>query len=332
MLVAWSGPSVLFAFGSLNGDGAADLVVCFDGAANRIYLNTNPSDFSMPFAGYQTFGGDDSTRACALADVNGDGALDLVVGNSNTNPTPIRLYLNNNDGTGTFAAVTNLPGPNVVVGSSSYAAGGSGGNLVLGDVNGDGAVDVIVSSAPSAEGNGFIWSSQRLGSSTLRLWLNRNNGAACSASPDGCFALPIELPTGDVPTATLALGDVNGDSLLDIVLVNHYIGGGGSLRFYGPCASITCALGIPRSYLMLNSGDSALPFNGVIDLPEAVTDSLGNSVSEGELLEGSTQVAIGGELMLAKKTPPTSERESGAGRTVPETACPAGGVRLLVSM
>ncbi len=82
------------ALGDLNGDGIPDLVVGNSGPApgaiNRIHLHSAPGS---PFGeGIDLTSDAHQTRSLAIADINQDGALDIVVGNKDQ---PNRLYLNN---------------------------------------------------------------------------------------------------------------------------------------------------------------------------------------------------------------------------------------------
>ncbi len=73
----------------------------------------------------------DSTRATVLGDVDGDGDLDLVVGDDYPNGQQSRLYLNN--GTGTFTDAT----------ASRMPVGYLTRSLALGDVDGDVDLDLV---------------------------------------------------------------------------------------------------------------------------------------------------------------------------------------------
>src|SRR5205823_14039600 len=87
------------ALGDVTGDGLPDLVVGNNGAKNRLYINQgfNPTSHAwLGFAGGTDIGSEmDPTTAVALADVDGDRDLDLIVGNLNA---VTRLYLNGDTG------------------------------------------------------------------------------------------------------------------------------------------------------------------------------------------------------------------------------------------
>ena len=71
----------------------------------------------------------------ALADVDGDGALDLV----GTMAAPYGVRVHYGDGTGAFPAFVDLP--------STQPLGGGGRDVAVADFDGDGGVDVVFSSA-----------------------------------------------------------------------------------------------------------------------------------------------------------------------------------------
>ncbi|HMO64901.1 MAG TPA: Ig-like domain-containing protein, partial [Verrucomicrobiota bacterium] len=129
------------ALGDLDGDGTVDV---FAPAANGpfVWLNDGRGRFTATAQTYGSF----VVAAAALADLEGDGFLDAVVVQSNMTPTfsdPIfnRTVAWRNDGRGGFTAGSQILG--------DFGPDGSGGERVptsvtLGDVNGDGAVDVVL--------------------------------------------------------------------------------------------------------------------------------------------------------------------------------------------
>jgi large repetitive protein len=166
----------------------------------------------------------------ALADVNGDGKLDLLVANSNidtvsvwwgtgdgqfsgeidypTGATPFGLALGDLDNDGQPDLVTvNLNAKSVSV-LLNEGAGTFGqkvdypvenaGSVAIADLDGDGKLDVVTSNFYSA---------------SVLLGLG-----------DGRLAAKVDYQTGQ--SNSLALGDVNADGKLDIVLANVFSGAG----------------------------------------------------------------------------------------------------------
>jgi hypothetical protein len=157
--------------GDLDGDGKLDLVT-----SGGVYINNGG-----------TFGNPEPARlgGTAIGDVDGDGDLDLVTeGLTSTGATPstaVRVRLNN--GRAGFSE-----GPMVPVSLNAST-------VVLGDVNNDGALDLLASGR-----NGFI-----------DVRLNTGHGSFASTGQRLDIAT---MPGG------LLLGDVDGDSDLDLVAAN----------------------------------------------------------------------------------------------------------------
>jgi len=168
------------ALGDMDGDGALDLV-CGNDGHNRVYLNTGDPDtvFARTPAWSDSLAS--NTQAVALGDVDGDGDLDLVCGNTTYNT----LYLNEG---GTLSRTP--------VWSEAVASNTRG--VALGDVNGDGRIDLVCGNAQN---------------NTVYL----NTGVPDSLFS----STPIWSDTLANTTSAVALGDVDGDGRLDLVCGNE---------------------------------------------------------------------------------------------------------------
>ncbi|HUS35173.1 MAG TPA: VCBS repeat-containing protein [Verrucomicrobiae bacterium] len=116
--------------GDVNGDGLADLFFTSAGGENKLYLNQG--DFR-----FQDFTSEAGLRfpklhftGAALADLDGDSDLDLLVGSIGGG-----LFLFANDATGHFTNVTPQSGLSSTAGNMTFA---------IADVDGDGLLDVYV--------------------------------------------------------------------------------------------------------------------------------------------------------------------------------------------
>jgi hypothetical protein len=177
------------AVGDLDGDGDLDIIVSNSGEQNVIYLNDGDSNFDWPGASRDFGTGSSTTRGVVVGDVNGDGALDIVVGNDSEQNA---IYLN--DGAGNF--------PNTGVYTRTF---GVGSVEALGDVNGDGALDIVT----SASG----------GQNTV--YLNDGTGDYPDTS-----AYTRTFGTGSDNTSSVAAGDVDRDGDLDLIVGNSAYPGG----------------------------------------------------------------------------------------------------------
>lgn len=113
----------------LEGDGDMDIVTTNRNASNLSIFKNNGDGTFQPRITMEGNGSQET--ACAAADANGDGILDLFVGAYGSNE--MILLLGDGDGGLVF--------------SSKVGAGGSPWMIAAGDVNGDGNVDVVSANA-----------------------------------------------------------------------------------------------------------------------------------------------------------------------------------------
>ncbi len=180
------------AVGDFNGDGIPDLVVAnatFPGSVTVLLGNGDGSFQSQPDIIVPN-----ETLAVAVGDFNGDGILDIAVtsfGSSGGLPGELYVLLGNGDGT--------FQDP------VSYTVGFGPIDVEVGDVNGDGAADLVVFNQGDNGGAGS-------------LSLLYNNG-------DGTFQDAQTLPPfPGYRTSAVAVADL-GSGLLDLIVGND--GGGG---------------------------------------------------------------------------------------------------------
>jgi hypothetical protein len=146
--------------------------------------------FQAPWRGFDTgiFGSGFGPNSFAVGDLNGDGHLDILVGESFFSSPGISVLMNNGDET--FAAPVYYPVPlNEVV-----------GEVALADFDFDGDLDAFATIRGDFDQM-----------TKIKVW--RNNG-------NGTFAAPIEFSTGQGP-AGIVIADFTGDGKPDVVTANY---------------------------------------------------------------------------------------------------------------
>lgn len=165
------------AIGDVNGDRKLDVVT-----GKTVWLNDGQGRFTAHPELIETSGADLS-GAVKLADLDGDGDLDLV---AVSGWKRLGVYLN--DGHGRFRDTGQR------LGSAGIVAA-----LAIGDVNRDGDIDLISAG----------WRNTETDAPPSRVWLNDGTGRFTDAGP---------VDHGENHAHGVALGDVNGDGSPDLVI------------------------------------------------------------------------------------------------------------------
>ncbi len=186
----------------VNGDGKLDLVVenfcdnideCDLIARGNVGVLLGNGDGTFQTTVVYELSGTFAVAGVEVADVNGDGKLDLLVadGGGGTVPGEVAVLLGNGDGTFQTAV--------------GYGTGGSTTSMALADVNGDGRPDLLV-------------------------WDNSDVDVGCGANGfepclgvllgngDGTFQTVVLYDLGGAPSSFIEAADINGDGKLDLIL------------------------------------------------------------------------------------------------------------------
>lgn len=172
--------------GDFNKDDKPDIAVADNTATGdvSVLLNTTPASHTLSFATAAVYAVNPSPTSIAVGDLNNDGYLDILTGDQDGLNDNVYVLLNKKDGT-----------------FSNKGAEASGGQYIseiaVGDVDGDGKADLVVT--------------QAISENTLFF---RGNG-------DGTFSSSLHI-TGEFTGDDVALVDLDGDGKLDLVTSGQY--------------------------------------------------------------------------------------------------------------
>jgi hypothetical protein len=196
--------------GDIDGDGDLDMLVSngSNGPYTITVLQNDGAAGFTPLASNSTLSPSDFGRSMAIGDLDGDGDLDLAV---STRDYKLNIFQNNGSGSFTRLASSN---------TATFALNDFAENLHLGDFDGDGDLDAVVT--------------------------NRNAGTVSVRFNDGTgtFSGTTNLTVGAYPSS-MAVADVDGDGDLDLVTANSNNTAPLSLRFNNGNGSFTAPAAEP---------------------------------------------------------------------------------------
>ena len=172
--------------GDIDGDGKNDVVVVFNKSDLVSVFRNTSSLGSISLAPKVDFGTGPQPRKVAIADIDGDGKLDMVVTNSASNT--VSIYRNtSSSGNISFASKIDL------------TTGSTPQGITIADIDGDGKPDLAVTNRSASTFSAF-----------------RNTSSSGSIS----FAAKQDFATGSGPV-DLKIGDMDGDGKPDVVVTNY---------------------------------------------------------------------------------------------------------------
>jgi FG-GAP-like repeat len=241
----------------LTGNGKPALVLADMSASGNVIVlladPANPGTFQAPMKLATGL----TTTSVAVADLNGDGAPDIVAAtfDSNGNNGAVYVFLQDPHNRGSFL-------PAVV-----FPAGAQPQSVKIADVNGDGLPDIVVANfGPGSDGKGTAGVSVLL-----------QVPATAIGSTPGSFMAPVTYSTPG-QSIDVAVGDLNGDKKPDLVVANLNPPGTGSVSvllqdpanagaFLAP--TNYPALGQPLSVVIADLNNDGHPDIALADGPSA---------------------------------------------------------------
>ncbi|TAF98378.1 MAG: hypothetical protein EAZ47_00450, partial [Bacteroidetes bacterium] len=191
-----NGPQSI-AIGDIDGDGKPDIVTANHSARNIAILRNVATSGTINSSSFlarvnTSLGSSSRPTSVALADVDIDGKLDIIVANSLEHSVAVFRNLTS---IGTIDATS-------LATKVDLATGEFPASVATADIDGDGKLDIITA-------NGW--------SNSISVHRNISSSGSIAASS---FSTHVEIAAGTSPKA-LALGDIDGDGKVDVGVVNN---------------------------------------------------------------------------------------------------------------
>ena len=184
-------------------------------------------------------------QSLAVADVNRDGKLDLLLTfyctSGCTADGGVAVFLGNGDGTfqapvtydsggygTTSVAVADANGdnkPDLFVGGCGGHSSCIGGGVSLMLGNGDGTFAAPVNFYSGGQPS-FVNAADVNGDGSIDLILGNGGVVVALGNGDGSFRAPVTYGSGGLNPASLAIGDLNDDGSLDLLVANECVSSG----------------------------------------------------------------------------------------------------------
>jgi hypothetical protein len=221
-------------------------------------------------------------QVVATGDVNGDGIPDLIVGSPGASPGgrsgagQVAVVFGTRSGFPSTIGLSGLSGVQGFVLQGGASGDAAGSALAVGDVNGDGIGDLVIG-APGAS------PSSRSGAGEVAVVYGSGGGFPSSLDPstlDGGPGFVLQGgASGDAAGSAVAVGDVNGDDIGDLVIGSPGASPGGHAGAGEAAVVFGRADGLLVSFdLATLSGADGFVFDGADD-----GDAVGSSVASGDL-------------------------------------------------
>jgi Tfp pilus tip-associated adhesin PilY1 len=177
---------VSVAVGDLNGDGIAD-VATSDFGDNGVVVMLGERNRTLSRAGKYAVGSSEQPLVVgvAIGDLNGDGVLDIVTANNFDSSASVLMGVGN----GTFRRAVSYP-------TISQPSDDGPESVAVGDLNGDGLLDIVVTSA------------------------SPDSVVVLVGVGKGVFSAPHSYGFRDFPI-DVGIGDLNGDGVMDLVVLYY---------------------------------------------------------------------------------------------------------------